>query len=101
MEEKNDSLVRVTIYGQEYTVKAKAEPSYIVSVANYVNEKMEEVETSLTTVQSPLRVGILAAMNITDELFTSRKEKDELINQVDEKAMFLVDLIDDKLSKEK
>jgi cell division protein ZapA len=62
---------------------------------------MEEVETSLTTVQSPLRVGILAAMNITDELFTSRKEKDELINQVDEKAMFLVDLIDDKLSKEK
>jgi len=101
MEEQNDSLVRVTIYGQEYTVKAKAEPSYIVSVANYVNEKMEEVENSLTTVQSPLRVAILAAMNITDELLTSRKEKDELINQVDEKTMFLVDLIDDKLSEEK
>jgi len=101
MEEQNDSLVRVTIYGQEYTVKAKAEPSYIVSVANYVNEKMEEVENSLTTVQSPLRVAILAAMNITDELFTSRKEKDELINKVDEKTMFLVDLIDDKLSEEK
>ena len=101
MEEQNDSLVRVTIYGQEYTVKAKAEPSYIVSVANYVNEKMEEVENSLTTVQTPLRVAILAAMNISDELFSSNKEIEETNHKVDEKTMFLVDLIDEKLNEEK
>ncbi|HDP66876.1 MAG TPA: cell division protein ZapA [Candidatus Marinimicrobia bacterium] len=100
MEEQNDSLVRVTIYGQEYTVKAKADPSYIVSVANYVNEKMEEVENSLTTVQSPLRVAILAAMNITDELFGSNKEKEETSHKINEKTMFLVDLIDEKLNED-
>ncbi|MDO9548535.1 MAG: cell division protein ZapA [Candidatus Marinimicrobia bacterium] len=100
MEEQNDSLVRVTIYGQEYTVKAKADPSYIVSVANFVNEKMEEVENSLTTVQSPLRIAILAAMNVTDELFSSNKDKEELNHKIDEKTMFLVDLIDEKLNED-
>ncbi|MBU1873685.1 cell division protein ZapA [bacterium] len=100
MEEQNDSLVRVTIYGQEYTVKAKADPSYIVSVANFVNEKMEEVENSLTTVQSPLRIAILAAMNITDELFGSNKDKEELSHKIDEKTMFLVDLIEEKLNED-
>lgn len=100
MEEQKDNQVRVTIYGQEYTVKAKADPSYIVSVASYVNEKMEEVENSLTTVQSPLRVAILAAMNITDELFSSNKEKEEINHKINEKTMFLVDLIDEKLNED-
>ncbi|MCD6440893.1 MAG: cell division protein ZapA [Candidatus Marinimicrobia bacterium] len=101
MEEQNNNLVRVTIYGQEYSVKAKADPAYIVSVANFVNEKMEEVENSLATVQSPLRIAILAAMNITDELFSSKKDKEEVVDKVDEKTLFLIDLIDEKLNEDK
>jgi len=101
MEEQNNNLVRVTIYGQEYSVKAKADPAYIASVANFVNEKMEEVENSLATVQSPLRIAILAAMNITDELFSSKKDKEEVVDIVDEKTLFLVDLIDEKLNEDK
>jgi len=100
MEELNDNLVRVNIYGQEYTVKSKADRAYIISVANYVNEKMEEVETSLQTVQTPIRVAILAAMNITDELFTANQEKDKIVSSVEEKAGFLIDIIDEKLNQE-
>ena len=98
METSKNNLVRVTIYGQEYTVRGEAEPSYIVNVTKYVNDKMEEVENSLTTVQSPLRVAILAAMNISDELFTAKKDKDEVLHSVDEKVKFLIDTIDEKLS---
>jgi len=100
MEELEDNLVRVNIYGQEYTVKAKADRAYIISVANYVNEKMEEVETSLRTVQTPVRVAILAAMNITDELFSCNQEKDKIVSTVEEKAGFLVDLIDEKADEQ-
>ena len=88
MDETKDNLVRVTIYGQEYTVKGKADPSYIANVAEYVNTKMEEVEDALTTVQSPLRIAILAAMNITDELFSSNKDKDDFEKSVEEKTKF-------------
>ena len=98
MDESKDNFVRVTIYGQEYTVKGKADPSYIVSVAKFVNGKMEEVENSLTTVQSPLRIAILAAMNITDELFGSNKEIEDTFRAIDEKTKFLVEIIDENLN---
>ncbi len=98
MDDQKDNLVRVTIYGQEYTVKGKADPSYIVDVAKYVNDKMDEVENSLTTVQTPLRVAILAAMNITDELFSKNREAEDILQQVDEKTQFLIELIDENLN---
>jgi cell division protein ZapA len=98
-ESDKDNLVRVTIYGQQYTVKGKADPSYITSVAEYVSDKMEEVENSLTSFQSPLRVAILAAMNITDEYFTSRKEKENILRTVDEKSKFLIELIDEQIEE--
>jgi cell division protein ZapA len=97
MNDVKNNLVRVTIYGQEYTVKGQADPSYIVSVANYVNEKMEEVENSLSTVQTPLRVAILAAMNLTDELFTAKKESEDFVRAVDEKSKFLIESIEEEL----
>jgi len=99
MDESNNNLVRVKIYGQEYTVRAQADPSYITSVARFVDEKMEEVEKSLTRAQSALRIAILAAMNISDELFTCNKEKDKMLSQVDEKVKFLIDTIDEELNK--
>jgi len=39
-------------------------------------------------------------MNITDELFTCNKEKDQIVSAVEEKAGFLVDIIDEKLNEE-
>lgn len=98
MDESNkDNLVRVTIYGQQYTVKGKADPSYITSVAKYVNDKMEEIENTLSSFQSPLRIAILAAMNITDEYFNSKKENEDILQTVDEKSKFLIDLIDEQI----
>ena len=99
MDDIDNNLVKVKIYGQVYTVKAQADSTYIVSVAKYVNEKMQEIENSLSSTQSPLRIAILAAMNITDELFTSNKNKEEVISSIDEKAKFLADIIDQKLEE--
>lgn len=99
MEELNDNLVRVNIFGQEYTVKSKADRAYVIQVANYVNNKMEEVDNALHSVQSPLKVAILAAMNITDELFSCQQEKNEIVSSVEEKAEFLIEIIDENLKE--
>jgi len=99
MEVTKNNLVRVTIYGQEYTIKGEADPAYIAHVAHYVNQKMEEVESSASFPLSSLRVAILACMNITDEYFSTKKEKDEIIRSVDEKSKFIIDLIDEKLDE--
>ena len=49
MEDERKSLVRVSIFGHEYTVKAPADPEYIKEVAEYVSNRMKEVEKGKPT----------------------------------------------------
>ena len=98
MEFKKDNYVKVNIHGQEYTVKAQADPDYIKNVAKYVNEKMDEVERSLPNKQASIRVAILAAMNITDELFSNNLEKNKLQKNIQTKTNLLIREIDKELS---
>lgn len=95
MEENSDNLVRVSIFGQDYTVKAKADTNYIADVAQYVDKKMREVEEGLPSVQSGMRIAILAAMSITDDLFSAKQEKENIVTQVEDKAVSLIELIDE------
>jgi len=75
MSNQEQNLVRVTIYGHEYTVRAVADPDYIAEVAAYVDERMRDTELNLDGPQSPTRIAILAAMSISDELFTERRKR--------------------------
>ena len=80
------NIVRVTIFGQEYVIKTSANPQYIKDVAAYVNDKMNEIKDSGLDVDSQqLKIAVLASMNITDELFDIRKERNDLINVIENK----------------
>ena len=70
-EESNQ--VQISIFGQEYSVKAPADPDYIKKIAEYLDGKMREVQSGFSTTQSSTRIAILAGMNITDEYFTARQ----------------------------
>ncbi|MFQ6604693.1 MAG: cell division protein ZapA [Fidelibacterota bacterium] len=95
--DEHSSLVRVTIFGQEYTVKAPADVNYIKDIASFVDSKMREVQDNLATSQSSTRIAILAAMNISDELFTLQQEKETVLNDVDSRLGSLIDLVDESL----
>jgi len=92
------NLVKVSILGQDYTVKAPADATYIKEVAEYVNEKMKEVQDSVGPDQSSTRIAILAAMNISDELFSNRKNKDTDSTNIGGRISSLIDLIDESLA---
>ena len=94
---EDNNTVQISIYGQEYSVKAPADAEYIKKVAAYLDEKMIEVQSGFSTTQSSTRIAILAAMNITDELFTSRRDLDSGVGEIDEKISTLIELIDDSL----
>ena len=98
MNAADNNTVQVTIYGKSYTIKGKADSSYISGVANYVDMKMREVDDSANSTQEEGKVAILAGMNITDELFSARQDKDKLENRFDERIQALTDLIDETLS---
>ena len=93
----NESFVRVTIFGQDYTVKAPADSTYIKSIAKYVDEKMREVQQGLSDPQSTTRISMLAAMNIADEYFSSRNDKDKFTSEIEGKVHSIIEVIDDEL----
>lgn len=71
------NILKVNIYGTEYPIKGNTDIEYIKKVANYVDSKMREVNKNIS-IDSSLKVSILAALNITDELFREREKKTSL-----------------------
>ncbi len=94
-EESNQ--VKISIFGQEYSVKAPADEAYIKKIAEYLDEKMREVQSGFATTQSSTRIAILAGMNIADELFSARQSVESDSSEVEEKISSLIELIDDSL----
>src|SRR5882762_5659950 len=66
--------IKVEIYGQSYTMAGDLDESYVQELARYVDGKMSAVAAATQTVDS-VRVAVLAAMAIADELHTLRLEK--------------------------
>ena len=63
---RTSTSVSVDIYDQTYHLRAP-DPEYIQKLANTVDSKMRAVSANGNTVDS-LRVAVLAALNIADEL---------------------------------
>ncbi len=98
MEDKKQT-VTVNIFGEEYPIRGDADSDYIVSVASYLDNKMREVAERNAN-KSPTKVAILAALNITDELFQARKATSREIKDLEEKTQTIIDWLDSRLPEE-
>ena len=77
--------IKVEIYGQSYTMAGDLDEGYVQELARYVDEKMSVVSAATQTVDS-VRVAVLAAMAIADELHTLRQEKGDRDENLRERA---------------
>lgn len=75
--------VKVEICGDIYTIKGDANKSKIQEVAKYVDQKMRDV-TEKSPNLSLKQVAVLAALNISDELFTFKNDYDKLVQILEE-----------------
>ncbi|MCX7632893.1 MAG: cell division protein ZapA [Turneriella sp.] len=64
------SRVNVELMGRTFTIKGDADPEYMVRVASYVNDKINEMK-KLTGDQ--FKLLLLTALNLADELFQARR----------------------------
>ena len=90
-------VVKVNILGQDYVVRSAAGQNYLEKVAAYVDEKMEEIKASGIDDSQQLRIAILAAMNITDELFTYKKDKQKFVDKVEAKTLAITEFIENRI----
>lgn len=65
-------VVSVEIQGLRYAIRSSLDEQYIVRLASYVHGKMERAQEEVPTGES-LKVAVLAALNIADELFRARE----------------------------
>ncbi|MAJ50740.1 MAG: hypothetical protein CMB82_03880 [Flammeovirgaceae bacterium] len=91
-------VVKVNILGQDYVVRSAAGQKYLEQVASYVDEKMEEIKASGIDDSQQLRIAILAAMNITDELFTYKKEKKKFVDKIEAKTIAITEFIENRIN---
>lgn len=65
------ALVRVRIVGEEYTLRTEASPQHTQAVAEHVDRTIRAIMSGGGTVETH-KAAILAALQITDELFRER-----------------------------
>ena len=95
----NPKVLKVKILGQDYVVRSSAGQKYLNEVSAYVNEKMEEIKASGIDDSQQLRIAVLAAMNITDVLFSYKKEKQQFVDKVEAKTMAITEFIDNRIAE--
>ena len=86
------NAVKVTIGGEEFTVRSELPPEYTREVATYLDTALKRVRDSMPMVETH-KAAILAALAITDELFQARRGDreiaDRLIRMADEHTRLL------------
>jgi cell division protein ZapA len=71
----NYDSITVEIFGQAYNVRGEGDPNYLTELARFVDSRMREVSAQVATVD-PVKIAILAALNIADEFSRYRKERE-------------------------
>jgi len=84
---------KVVIYNQTYNLRSDHDPNYIQDLAEYVDKRMNEIARATMTVDS-LRVAILAALQLTDELFQARKDLKLTEEEIADRSTKYAELLD-------
>ena len=67
----DDAVISVEIHGQHYPIRSTLDQEYVARLASYVDEKMRAAAVSTPT-GDLLRLAVLTALNVADELFRCR-----------------------------
>ena len=84
----------VEIFGQTYNVRGDGDPDYLLELARFVDSRMREVAAQVATVD-PMKIAILAALNIADEFSRFRRQREDAAGVWIERT----EEISDRLSK--
>ena len=85
----------IEILGRAYQVRAEADPEYAQELARYVEGQMRGVAERATA--DSLKVAILAALNIANDLFQARRAQEEQERRISERADALLRMVGDEV----
>jgi cell division protein ZapA len=95
----SERVVPVVIQGQRYPVRSTLDPAYVAELAAYVDEKMRLASEANET-NDFLRVAVLAALNLADEIFRHRAAGDDRTEEILTRAGEIERLVDEVLASD-
>jgi cell division protein ZapA len=93
MNNPQSGVVDVKIYDREYRLRTSGEADRLRSVCTYLDKRMREVSASSGSVDT-LKVAVLAALSIADELFRARDALQKMDDSVSRRSLACVSMLD-------
>jgi len=85
--------VRVEIYNQTYNIRSDGDSEYLMQLADFVDSRMREISSGTLTVDS-LKVAILAALHIADELHRMKQTFEQADTQLATRSAECAEMLD-------
>ena len=85
--------IRVEIYNQTYNIRSDGDNDYVVGLAEFVDRRMREISSGTLTVDS-LKVAILAALHIADELHRLKRLHEQADQQLATRSAECAEMLD-------
>jgi cell division protein ZapA len=85
--------IRVEIYNQTYNIRSDGDSEYITQLAEFVDGRMREISSGTLTVDS-LKVAILAALHIADELHRLKRLHEQADSQLASRSAECAEMLD-------
>lgn len=89
-------LVKISIFGREYSLKGGNNPDHVIMLASYVNEKMNEIANATGETHFG-DVAALACLNIADDILKQSNEHKKNMGIALNKVNELIVKIDQKI----
>ena len=90
--------MKIEIYDQIYNVNSGQDEEYLKTLADYVDSKMREVADA-TQIADSLKVAVLTALNIADEMFTLRERQKEIEGPLRKRVEKCVGMVEKALER--
>jgi cell division protein ZapA len=81
--------------GQGVSVLSDAADDHVLKIVQHINNKAEEIKSASKNLTT-LNIILLVALNLADELFRLRGEKETICSQLEDRSEELIHLIDRK-----
>ncbi len=85
--------IRVEIYNQTYNIRSDGDSEYVTTLAEFVDQRMREISSGTLTVDS-LKVAILAALHIADELHRLKRLHEQADSQLASRSAECAEMLD-------
>ena len=85
--------IRVEIYNQTYNIRSDGDSDYLTKLADFVDSRMREISSGTLTVDS-LKVAILAALHIADELHRLKQTHEQADAQLATRSTECAEMLD-------